>query len=168
MNGGLGLRNTALIIPAAKWASAASVAADISPFTSSLAGAPRLTCVVDRDQAHRAMAAAGVLVARTDAGPLDLSDLLRGQVRRHQGVPPPTSRSRFHRHALPRHSPAADTRLRHMWRSFDFNFGQPSVVLVRVGDWLRWLSYHPRPPPRPPRSVITTLPEASRTSRTPS
>jgi hypothetical protein len=27
-----------------------------------------------------------------------------------------------------------DTRLRHMWRSFDFNFGQPSVVLVRVGD----------------------------------
>jgi hypothetical protein len=22
---------------------------------------------------------------------------------------------------------------RHMWRSFDFNFGQPSVVLVRVG-----------------------------------
>jgi hypothetical protein len=27
-----------------------------------------------------------------------------------------------------------DTRLRHMWRFFDFNFGQPSVVMVRVGD----------------------------------
>ena len=27
-----------------------------------------------------------------------------------------------------------DEKLRHMWRSFDFNFSQPSVVLVRVGD----------------------------------
>ena len=28
----------------------------------------------------------------------------------------------------------SDEKLRHMWRSFDFNFSQPSVVLVRVGD----------------------------------
>ena len=27
----------------------------------------------------------------------------------------------------------SDDKLRHMWRSFDFNFSQPSVVLVRVG-----------------------------------
>ena len=44
-NGGLGLRDMALIIPAAKWASAAAVAPDICQF-SSIDG-PHLPCVLD-------------------------------------------------------------------------------------------------------------------------
>jgi hypothetical protein len=76
-NGDLGLRDLTLVIPAAKWASAASVAADIATLISSPSGAAHLPCVADREEAHRALVGpgAGVLVARACADPLDLSDL---------------------------------------------------------------------------------------------
>jgi hypothetical protein len=54
-NGGLGLRDLTLVIPAAKWASAASVAADIATLISSPPGAAHLPCVADREEAHRAI-----------------------------------------------------------------------------------------------------------------
>ena len=63
----------ALVIPAAKWASAASVAGDI-PHIFTLTRHPS-PCVADREEAHRAMVGAGVLVARAGAGPLDLCNL---------------------------------------------------------------------------------------------
>jgi hypothetical protein len=63
----------ALIIPAAKWASAAAVAPDICQF-SSIDG-PHLPCVLDRAVAHSAMAVAGIPQAPVDAPALDLAAL---------------------------------------------------------------------------------------------
>jgi hypothetical protein len=72
-NGGLGLRDMALIIPAPKWASEAAIAPDICQF-SSIDG-PHLPCVLDRAVAHSAMAVAGIPLAPVDAPALDLAAL---------------------------------------------------------------------------------------------
>jgi hypothetical protein len=55
--GGLGFRAYDIILPAAKWASAAAVAPDIHPLT---ALSPDLPCIIDRVTAHRELVGFGV------------------------------------------------------------------------------------------------------------
>ena len=66
VNGGLGLRDMALIIPAAKWASAASVAADITPLIDAHQVPLISPAFADRKAAHRTMVDAGARADETE------------------------------------------------------------------------------------------------------
>ena len=58
-NGGLGFRSVAVVLPAAKWAAAATVAADVQRFVDIANPAP---FVIDRNICHRILAENGVAV----------------------------------------------------------------------------------------------------------